>query len=365
MKKIFVPLLLLILALNISAQRAPRQTVQQTPNTPKNVILMIGDGMGTTQVYTLIANQQNNVFEQCKHIGFQKTSSASHVITESSAAATAMSTGKKTKNPYVSVDPETQQPLKTLVELSNAKGLSTGVVSTCDILHATPAAFLAHNVSRDNYEGLAEDLLNTHPTLFIGGGRDRFEYRKDGRNLTDSLKNQGFQMVYNLNDLQGVQQPKVAGLLYEVHPPSMVNGRGEYLKPASIKAIELLNQNEKGFFMMIEGSQIDWEGHDNRFEAMIEELKDFDNTAQAVLEFAKKDGNTLVIVTGDHETGGLTLPKYDKRLGGLMPRFTTFDHTPVMVPVFAFGPGAEQFTGIYENTEIQAKICQLLQLMNN
>ncbi len=362
MKKLFSLSLLLIVTVSISAQRNAKQPVQQTPNTPKNVILMIGDGMASTQVFALITVQKDNAFEQFKHIGFQKTSSYNNFITLSSAAATALSTGKKTNNPYVSVDPETKEPLQTLVQLSNTKGLSTGVVATCDITHATPAAFLAHNISRYNYEELAADLLNTHPTLFIGGGRNRFEKRKDNRNLTDSLKNQGFQVFYNLNDLLQTQQPKLAGLLYDEHPKSMVQGRGEYLKPASQKAIELLNQNSKGFFMMIEGSQIDWQGEDNTFDGLLEELKDFDNTVKAVLEFAKKDGNTLVIVTGDHETGGLAIPKYDERLGGMMPRFATFGHTPVMVPVFAFGPGAEQFMGIYENTDIQKKICTLLGL---
>ncbi|MDR2908088.1 MAG: alkaline phosphatase [Bacteroidales bacterium] len=361
MKHLFSFLLLLIFAFNSSAQGTGNLSTQQLANTPKNVILLIGDGMGATQVFTLMSVQKNNAFEQFKHIGFQKTSSTSHFITESSAAATAMSTGKKTNNPYISIDPETKQPLQTLVQLSNAKGLSTGIVAACDIMHATPAAFLAHNINRNNYEELAADMLNTHPTLFIGGGKNRFEKRKDNRNLTDSLKKQGFQVFYTLSDLQQTQNPKVAGLLYDMHPESMVNGRGEYLKPASQKAIELLNQNPKGFFMMIEGAQIDWEAHDNRFEAMVEELKDFDNTIQAVLEFAKKDGNTLVIVTGDHETGGLTLPKYDQKLG-IMPRYTTFDHTAVMIPVFAFGPGAEEFAGIYENTEIQKKICNLLNL---
>ena len=362
MKKVFFSLCLLALVCNISAQKAAKSSVTQVPNSPKNVILLIGDGMGVTQVFTLMAVQENNAIEQFTHAGFSKTSAADNFITESAAAASALATGKKTNNGYISIDVETKQPLKTLVELSNAKGLSTGVVASCDITHATPAAFLAHTLSRDNYEDIAADILNTRPTLFIGGGKDRFENRRDNRNLSDSLRKQGFQVLYTLDDVQKTQNPKVAGLLYNVHPESMVNGRGDFLKPASQKAVELLAQNPKGFFLMIESSQIDWECHDNRFEGLIGELKDFNHTIQAVLDFAKKDGNTLVIVTGDHETGGLTVPRTDKRGKVLFSRFTTFDHTPVMVPVFAFGPGAENFSGIYENTEIQKKICKLLGL---
>lgn len=348
MKKVFFSLCLLAFVYNLSAQ--------------KNVVLLIGDGMGTTQVFTMMATQKDNVIEQFPYTGFSKTSSADNFITDSAAAGTAMATGKKTNNGYISVDAETQQPLKTLVELGNTKGLSTGVVAACDITHATPAAFLAHTGGRNSYEDIAADILNTQPTLFIGGGRDRFEKREDNRNLSDSLRKQGFQVLYTLDDIQKAAKPKVAGLLYDIHPASMINGRGEYLKPASEKAIELLNQNSEGFFLMVEASQIDWEGHDNRFDALLGELKDFNHTIQAVLDFAKKDGNTLVIVTGDHETGGLTLPRYDRETDTLFSRFTTYDHTPVMVPVFAFGPGAENFTGIYENTEIQQKICKLLGL---
>ena len=346
MKRLFLSLFLLVFVGVISAQ--------------KNVILLIGDGMGTTQFFTLIEVKKDNAIEQFPIVGFQKTSSADEFVTESGAAATALATGKKTNNRFISIDPETKQPLKTLVELGNAKGLSTGVVASCDITHATPAAFLSHHIDRSDYETIAENMLNVHPTLFIGGGRNRFEKRKDNRNLSDSLKKQGFQVLYTLDEVLKTQNPKVAGLLFDKHPESMVNGRGEFLKPASKKAIELLNQNSKGFFLMIESSQIDWICHDNRFDDLIEELKDFDNVIHAVLDFARKDGNTLVVVTGDHETGGLSVLKRDGDV--LFSRFTTFDHSPVMVPVFAFGPGAEEFSGIYENTEIQKKIVKLLNL---
>ena len=358
MKKLFLPLILLVFALNTFAQRNVR-TVLQPPTTPKNVILLIGDGMGTAQVFTLITMREDNSIVQFPVIGYQKTSSADNFVTESAAAGTALATGRKTNNNMVSVCPETREPMTTLVQSANARGLSTGVIASCCITHATPAAFLAHSIHRRNYEEIAEGIVNTNPTLFIGGGRDRFERRSDNRNLSDSLRARGFQVLYTLEAIQRTQNPKIAGLLWDRHPPNMANGRGEFLKPATQKAIELLNQNSRGFFLMVESAQIDWLGHDNDFEALVEELKDFDNTIHAVLDFARRDGNTLVIVTGDHETGGLTILE---RRNNPFPRFSTFDHSAVMVPVFAFGPGAERFAGIYENTEIHRKIVELLGL---
>jgi alkaline phosphatase len=349
MKKQISLLLSLIFVLNSFAQN------------PKNVILLIGDGMGSTQFFTLITTIKDNSIEQFPIVGFQKTASANEFVTESGAAASALATGRKTNNRYVSIDPETKEPLKTLVQLGNAKGLSTGVVAACDITHATPAAFLSHVDNRNNYEDIAACFLYTNPTLFIGGGRRQFENRRDNRNLSDSLKKQGFQVLYTLDDVLKSRNPILAGLLYDRHPESMAEGRGEFLKPASQKAIELLTQTSQGFFLMYEGSQIDWICHDNNFVDLIDELKDFDNTIHAVLDFAKRDGNTLVIVTGDHETGGLVILERDEK-NTLVSTFTSPNHTPVMVPVFAFGPGAEQFSGIYENTEIQKKIVKLLGL---
>ncbi|MCL2414250.1 MAG: alkaline phosphatase, partial [Bacteroidales bacterium] len=306
MKKIFLPLILFIFALNTFAQRNVR-TAPQPPPTPRNVILLIGDGMGTAQVFTLISTVEDNSIVRFPVIGYQKTASADNFVTESAAAGTALATGRKTNNNMVSVCPETGEPMTTLVQSANARGLSTGVIASCCITHATPAAFLSHSIHRRNYEEIAEGIVNTNPTLFIGGGRNRFEQRRDNRNLSDSLRVRGFQVLYTLEDIKRTQNPKIAGLLWDIHPPSMADGRGEFLKPATQKSIELLNQNPRGFFLMVESAQIDWLGHDNDFEALVEELKDFDNTIHAVLEFAKRDGNTLVIVTGDHETGGLSV----------------------------------------------------------
>ena len=215
------------------------------------------------------------------------------------------------------------------------------------------------------YEEIAADFLNTDIDVFIGGGRDHFAKRKDGLNLTDSLSARGYQVVFDLDGLNSIKEGKVAGLLNDEAMPPYSKGRGEMLAPAALKAIELLNQNEAGFFLMIEGSQIDWGGHANNPEYMVSELLDFNKVIGSVLDFAEKDGNTLVVITADHETGGLTLPHGSDILGDTTAtHFSTTHHTAVMVPVFAKGPGEDAFGGIglillpmmiaggiYENTE--------------
>ena len=250
--------------------------------------------------------------------------------------------------------------LPTILELAEEKGLSTGLVATCAITHATPAAFIAHESSRDNYEDIAPWFLKTDIDVFIGGGKKYFENRTDKRNLSDSLKKRNYQVIYYLDDLNTITKDKVAGLLYNNHPPSILEGRGKMLEKSSAKAISILEKNKKGFFMMIEGSQIDWACHSNTEDTLISEMIDFDNVVGMVLDYAKKNGETLVVVTGDHETGGYTLANHDLKDGKLKGKFSTTNHTAVMVPVFAYGPGAEEFMGFMENTDIFFKFRKLL-----
>lgn len=327
---------------------------------PKNIIFLIGDGMGTAQIYAALTIQKDKLnIARFKVVGFHKTYSANDFITDSAAGATAFSTGTKTKNGYLAVDTN-KKVLPTLLELAEEKGLSTGLVASCAITHATPAAFIAHESSRDNYEDIAPWFLKTDIDVFIGGGKKYFENRTDKRNLSDSLRKRNYQLIYNLDDLNTITKAKVAGLLYNNHPPSILDGRGKMLEKSSTKAISILEKNKKGFFMMIEGSQIDWACHSNAEDTLISEMIDFDNVVGMVLDYAKKNGETLVVVTGDHETGGYTLPNNNIKDGILKGKFSTTNHTAVMVPVFAYGPGAEEFMGFMENTDIFFKFRKLL-----
>src|SRR6056297_78111 len=328
----------------------------------KNVILFIGDGMSVTHIYAAMTVSETPLnMESFKNTGLHKTYSASDYITDSGAGGTALATGKKTKNGHIGCD-SLGNPFKSILKYAEEDGLATGLVSTSSILHATPAAFIANNTNRNNYQEIALDFLKTDIDIFIGGGKKNFEDREDGLNLIDSLKSKDYQVATAIEDINLVDFQKFAVFTAEKHNPEYRNGRGDMMPKATEKAIEMLSHNENGFFMMVEGSQIDWGGHDNDIDYIITELLDFDRAVGKALEFAEKDGKTLVIVTSDHETGGLTLVGGNRNNKTIEVNFSTDYHTADMVPVFAFGPGAENFMGIYENTDVFHKMMQSLGL---
>jgi len=332
---------------------------------PKNIILMIGDGMGTTQLYAAyVANKGHLSVERCKYSGFALTYCADSLITDSGAAGTAIATGFKTNLKMIGMTPDSL-PRTSILKYAEQNNLATGMVVACDVTHATPAAFIANTLLRYNYEEIALDYLKTDIDVFIGGGLSRFINRKDSLNLIDSLLSRNYQVIYSLDSINSATGDKIAGLLYDIHPPKYNDGRGDLLKIGSLKAIEVLKKNKNGFFMMIEGSQIDWAAHDNQNDTLVSEVLDFDRTINSVLDFAEKDGETLVIITADHETGGYAIIDGDIGKGIVKGVFNSDEHTGVMVPVFAFGPGAEAFTGIMDNTDIFKKIAQAFKFILN
>jgi len=337
-------------------------TIIQKEKRAKNIILLIGDGMGLAQIHAgMTANKNHLILEQFKCIGFSKTNSANKYITDSGAGGTALSTGHKTNNGYIGVDTLCKS-LKTILEIAEDNNLATGLVSTSSITHATPASFIAHNCNRNKYEEIAEDFLKTDIDVFIGGGKDNFNKRKDNKNLVDELKKKGYTITDTITDFVNLKTSKLAGFTSKGHNPSILAGRGNMLPLSTQVAIDILKQNKKGFFMMVEGSQIDWGGHENNIEYITSEMIDFDKAIGVALEFAKKDGNTLVIVTADHETGGLAIQGGDIKTGKVEAKFAGKDHSGIMVPVFAFGPGSEIFTGVQDNTDIFKKCVKLLGL---
>lgn len=328
----------------------------------KNVILLIGDGMSVTHLYAAMTVSESPLnIESLKYTGLQKTYSASDYITDSGASGTAIATGKKTKNGNIGCD-SLGNHFKSILKYAEDAGLATGLVSTSSILHATPAAFIANNKDRNKYQEIALDFLKTDIDIFIGGGKKDFEDRDDGLNLIDSLINKKYQVTTTIDEVDITNYQKFAVFTAEKHNPEYRNGREDMLPNATEKAIEVLSQCEKGFFMMVEGSQIDWGGHDNDIDYILTELFDFDRAVGKALEFAKNDGETLVIVTSDHETGGLTIVGGDINMRTVDVNFSTDYHTADMVPVFAYGPGAENFIGIYENTDVFHKMMQSLGL---
>jgi len=326
---------------------------------PRNVIMMIGDGMGVAHIYAgYTANGGHLFLDNFKQIGFSKTQSADNYITDSAAGGTALSTGQKTYNGAIGVNTDTVA-VKTILEMAEEKGLATGLVSTSAITHATPASYIAHQGSRGSYEDIAADFMKTDINVFIGGGYKHFTERRDKRDLTKDLQANGYQVLRNMDDIAKVKSGKLAGLTADEHN-EVFPKRKMNLPLSTQTALNILDQDKKGFFIMIEGSQIDWGAHQNNTGYVVKEMLDFDQTIGKALQFAAKDGETLIIVTADHETGGFALVGGNMKTGMVKGAFTTGDHTSVMVPVFAYGPGAENFTGVMENTDIAKRIIKLM-----
>lgn len=330
--------------------------------TSPNVIFLVGDGMGLSQVSSAYyyKDEEPN-FSRFKTVGLSKTSSGSHKITDSGAGANAFSTGEKTYNGSIAVDMDSL-PLKTITEELSEKGWSVGIISTSSITHATPAAFYSHVKSRRQQEDIAKQLTNSKVDFFAGGGQKWFFSRTDSVNYIPILEEKGFVMDTTTLSNEITDYSKRYGyLLADDGMPRMLDGRGDFLLDATTKAIDYLEHQNKSYFLVVEGSQIDWGGHANDGEYLATEMLDFDKVIGYVLDYAQKQGNTLVVVTADHETGGYTLagePKegpYAQRYNdynSIYPVFSTNGHSGAMVPVFADGPYSESFGGVYENTHI-------------
>lgn len=333
----------------------------KTKKHPKNIILMIGDGMGLAHVYAAMTANGGHLFlENFPYVGFSKTYPADQYVTDSAAGGTALACGTKTYNGGIGVDPQ-RNAAENIREKAEKKGLKTGLVVTTLITDATPAVFVAHVVSRKSQEDIAAEFLKTNIDVFIGGGAKNFENRTDGRNLSQELKDKGYQVLHTIDEIKKVKSGKLAGLTAAGGNPVMPQ-RGDMLVPSTETAINLLSQAKKGFFLMVEGSEIDHLAHQNNTPGVVMETQDFDKAIGAALKFAANDKQTLVIVTADHETGGMTLTNGDYKTGKVNAKFTSGSHTGVVVPVYAFGPGADQFTGFMENTDIQKKMCKALRL---
>ena len=326
--------------------------------TPKNVILVIGDGTGINQISALQYFKDGKIhYEDFPVIGLSKISSTS-LITDSAAAATAMACGEKTFNKAIGVNTKGQD-LANLIEFMSQKGGSSGLIATSSITHATPASFYAHHTDRNDHDIIASFLPNAPIDFFAGAGLKYFRDRKDQVNLLDTFAQKGF-TIETLSLKAYPEAKKLGYLLADKDMPTMIEGRGTFLEDASNLAINHLSSNEQGFLLMVEGSQVDWGGHDNNFDYMISELIDLDNTLGRLMAYAQKDQNTLIVVTGDHATGGLALSADQGDYNTIKPTFSSTGHNADWIPVFAYGPGAELFSGVYENTMIFHKIKSLL-----
>jgi alkaline phosphatase len=324
---------------------------------PTNIVLMIGDGMGVTHVTAAKVAAGNLNMERLPLAGFVTTNPEGAFVTDSAASGTALATGRKTTNGVVSLS-SSGDTLMTVLEHAEARGMATGLVVTCSVTHATPAVFAAHVDDRSKDCEIAAQISRSGVDVLFGGGRSYFLPRSQSGVRDDSedlLKKLGWRMPIALSagefrKLGDVKQ--AVALLSSEHPPP-VQLRDPPLQELTEKALEILARDPDGFFLMVEGSQIDWAGHENASDWIVAETLDFDRAVGVVLDFAEKDGHTLVVVTADHETGGYALLDGSvERREVSRTRFGSDGHTATMVPLLAYGPGSESFGGILDNTDV-------------
>lgn len=336
----------------------------QQPTVVKNVIFVVGDGMGTAQVYaSIVAKRDSSQFLKFPYSGFSRTYSNNRYKTDSGAGGTALMTGHKVDNYHIALSSDNIPYPSFLVTAHEQLGKSAGFVVSSGMLDATPATTYGHASDRKMTDLLSIQMAQCPFEVMVGGGKNQFlpENRKDGLAPIDTLVSRGYTMVYSLNDLKHCTSQKICAFLSdENYASGNAEKRDYWLVAGTRKAIEVLNSNPNGFTLMVEASQIDWALHNTDSAYLLTELDELERTLAVILDFAERDGNTLVIVTADHETGGLSLPKGDIDAGVSNFKFQSGDHTGVMVPVFSYGPGAEQFSGIQQNSDFYYKILNLL-----
>ena len=364
MKKLTTLSLIALVMLGIMSACDCKKDENPEPPKAMNVIYFIGDGTALPQVYAgMLATRQDLVFPKFPYIGVVDTHSASNDITDSAAGGTALASDHKTNNAMIGMNPDTI-PVKTLLEVFAEQGKETGLVVTSYITHATPASFYAKVPHRKQYEDIAVQFAEAQNiNLAIGGGMKHFNQRKDSLNLIERMENELGWKVYDTLDNIDVTCKKYVVLADEGHMPP-ANERGDFLPRAVKTALQTLDGAENGFFLMVEGSQIDFACHGNDSAWMVNEVVDFSQSIQIALDYAEEHGNTLVVVTADHETGGLTLPDPKGKYTNVVFNYSTGSHTCLPVMVYAYGPGAEQFTGWMQNTAIKGKILNACGLEN-
>lgn len=371
-------------------------SVEEGPEV-KNVIYLIGDGMGLGAVSSLVLSEEAQTgFEMAPVVGLAETCSANNYVTDSPAGGTALATGTRTKNGYIGVDPEGRQ-LTSVLRKAQTLGKKTGIVVNTTLTEATPAAFYAGVTSRYMTYDIAAQFTECDVDLAIGGGLDHFINRPDSLDLTATLIDKGYDVYLHWETVLNTESDKFVGILplTDLHRREKGNktaGAAEgqevclaaklaaateevdathlseptvYLQKATAKALEVLSRDNKdGFFLMVESAIIDGYGHNNDSEGMIVEMKEVDNTVRQLVEYVNQNPGTLLVITADHETGGTGVDYNSLDPSNPQPvqlSFSTHGHTGTLVPVFAYGVGAEAFAGMMKNSDIPKKIEELMQ----
>ena len=322
----------------------------------KNIIYLIGDGMGLSSVSMMMVESGYDVtiFDKAENVALQKTYSADNRVTDSAASGTALATGYKTNNTFVGCTPD-GVAVESLMDVAKAQGKATGVVVTTYLQHATPAAFYAHTQNRHNYDVITEQLVESSLDVAIGGGMGFFKevYKEQ---VADVIASNGFSLATEFAEVERQSgKSRTLALLadWEVGANS-----GSYLADATREALHLLEARgeDNGFVLMVEGSLIDGMGHANDAQAQQLEMQSFMGAVEVAVEYAKLHEGTLVVVTADHETGGLSIVSADANFNlseqGVEYRWSTKGHSGVMIPIYLYGTASESINGIVENTDI-------------
>lgn len=321
----------------------------------KNVILMIGDGMGLNQITAgAYANQWLSLLNM-KHLGLAFNNAADAFTTDSAAGGSALGTGIEHKNRTISIDEE-GNPIQSLSDYFHEAGYSAGVLTLGDIADATPAVFYGHAEDRDSTDKITRCLLDCNLDLLCGSGIESFENRNDGIDMTTELSKK-YDLIRKIEDIN-LTKGKTICIDERMREAANENNLS-LLADATVNAIKKLD-NEKGFFLMVEGAKIDYAGHSKCLPGAVIEMLSFDKAVAEAMKFADSNGETLIIVTADHETGGLTLLDGDKEKGRIMGVFVTDDHTPTPIPVFSYGPESQLFQGVLQNVDICNRIISLI-----
>src|SRR5699024_1179323 len=299
----------------------------------KNLIVLIGDGMGPAQItlsrlYAQTYNDQDRLAIDDYLVGTNSThadnspdSDESGIVTDSAASGTAFATGNKTYNGAIAVTNEdVAKPVASVLEAAKEAGKGTGLISTARITHATPAVYASHVRSRGNENAIAKQYLDAEVDVLIGGGEQYFvssekdatfgeAQREDNLNLIKDFQAKGYDIAHSKDELLNSKGDRLLGLLSDTHVPYNLDREDNIpsLKEQLEKAISLLEKNEKGFVIMIEGGRIDHAGHANDIHSTVLEMLEFDEAFKAAVQYAEKNGDTSVIATADHETGGLSI----------------------------------------------------------
>lgn len=357
-----------ILFLALCLLAAGRATAAEPADSVRNVIYMIGDGMGLAHVSMLAieGGYAPTAFDRAQGVALIATYSANNRVTDSAAAATALACGRKTNNSTLGLDPDGTR-LQSVMEKAVAQGRPTGIAVKCHLQHATPAGFYAHVAARGEEKAITHDLLASGIDVLIGAGRKFSRACPEGGTYLDAFARRGYAVAESLEEAVSVHAGRLLCAVSDEHIPNTVR-REDYLRCVTQKALEILSNNAdsvgRGFVLMVEGSLIDGAAHGNDWQKLLGEMRDFEQAVDAAMDFADRTPGTLVVVTADHETGGLAIPSGDADFtrpeSGIRYVFGSKSHTATYVPVFLYGTGADRITGMMDNTQLARRIMGLL-----